>query len=1414
MPFFNGGSSGSGGSGSGNLPVLTGSGAPGSTLGSTGQIYIDSTNNVFYGPKGSSGWPTGISFGAGSYSELSGVPSEFTPEDHTHVIADVTDLQTELDAKATSAHTHVIADVTNLQTDLDAKATTTELTTAVTDLIDGAPDDLNTLDKLAASIADNASYAEAVNLALAGKSDTTHQHNLADLSNVSGTPLTGQLLRYNGTNWTPVTQEETANTLTGLSDVSTVTPTSGYYLRWDGTQWYASTVTVDFSTGSGNLVLSPFTSIVEIRGDGTNEGSIQFNCSQNSHGVKIQSPPHSASASYTLTLPDDVGSSGQVLQTDGTGGLSWLTVGGSGNSVTFSSVPSSEAATGSVGEMALDTLYLYVCVSTDNWKRIPLQSFSGATGGGGGNTSGIFITQQPAGGTTQGGEITLSVSATVPSGSINYQWQKLGSGGGSGSTSINLKTHPGAVFEGEDSNDLFGWKLEQSGDGNTVVASGYLNDDSASNAGMVRVLRWNGTSWAQIGGDINPPNVGMSTPYFGADVSVSHDGDTIAIAGGRWVIVYDWNSSNSNWTLASKFGAPLDYFGNSQSNTATKIYDISLNEDGTRLALCRPEYKIDGTQNQMGAVFIHDRASRASGFTSTVDSAFPLAADIVSGRTHYYTSVSLSKDGDRIACGGYEWDSSAGVSQVGGFDVFEWDSTTSSWSQLGSSIYGDSQLDFLTNRHFSIHGSTNAALAMSDDGTHVIAGARDSAGQTIGTYSGYAAVWSYDGSSWSIKGSGFRGDQTADQRLGTDVDISSDGSRIVITSDGLDTRSTTNPYIESYYPQIQVYDWNSTTASWDQVGRVYAPNADSTGLIPAPAYTLAGNGCAFGAVASLSSDGTKLIASAPGNALSAAGRLLEYEFVSSGSGSSGSSSTWLNVTGAVYSSLDLAGQTASNDGDQYRCFLTASGFSDVISNTATIAVTESGVDGVTSTAPSLLFDRNVTQNNYPWTVWKATGKNWTYPGWSLIKEEAQWEYSSDNLHTIQTKMAASSNGPAAGYGSGRSGTWNYYLVAVPPTDSDYLNISEWSTSLSGSLYDDGQSHLNYLTALYNPFSLTNDPVQVNEPMTADFYTKWYDTISDTGKWNRSARFRTRAVLTRTINGVEEQATTNFSEWSNWRSDPAGNIIDENINSIFTIHPQDITIIPNNNDPTSMSGTLDPLPKLEAEAELAGNNKRYAWYIANDGIGFDIIKSLTHDRGDYAYLAPYTSQFDGSMSMNLRMIKFSGAKSHTLRCLGAADWKKAVPSDAGNLTVSTTDNTNVKLTAMGGNFTGIVQLGLLRFDPIFSVQDLATGGTLHNDVTRDGNGINSDGDAFFTGGNLHVFWETSSSYGASTSQDDWARINYTNSSVTNSNYPMPQISDAGNVSVRVCWRFVDMDLRLVSNTYQNVTTVWSDWIYIS
>ena len=66
------------------------------------------------------------------------------------------------------------------------------------------------------------------------------------------------------------------------------------------------------------------------KGAGSDSGAIQLNCEVNTHGVKIKGPPHSVGQSYTLTLPSTAPVANKVLQTDGSGNLSFQTVQSSG----------------------------------------------------------------------------------------------------------------------------------------------------------------------------------------------------------------------------------------------------------------------------------------------------------------------------------------------------------------------------------------------------------------------------------------------------------------------------------------------------------------------------------------------------------------------------------------------------------------------------------------------------------------------------------------------------------------------------------------------------------------------------------------------------------------------------------------------------------------------------------------------------------------------------------------------------------------------------------------------------------------------------------------------------------------------------------------------------------------------------
>ena len=163
---------------------------------------------------------------------------------------------------------------------------------------------------------------------------------LNDLTNVDATTgvANGKILKYNGSSW------EVADDLSGgLSDiVGDTSPQLGGNLDVQARE-------INTSTTNGNIKLTPNgTGVVEVRGAGGNDGTLQLNCSAQSHGIKLKSPPHSAGASYTLTFPNNI-VDGQFLKTDSSGNLSWA-------SGSLSSRSTTSATTGSIAQAASTNL--------------------------------------------------------------------------------------------------------------------------------------------------------------------------------------------------------------------------------------------------------------------------------------------------------------------------------------------------------------------------------------------------------------------------------------------------------------------------------------------------------------------------------------------------------------------------------------------------------------------------------------------------------------------------------------------------------------------------------------------------------------------------------------------------------------------------------------------------------------------------------------------------------------------------------------------------------------------------------------------------------------------------------------------------------------------------------------------------
>ena len=92
-------------------------------------------------------------------------------------------------------------------------------------------------------------------------------------------------------------------TIGGGSEVGQISSNGAYDLKLVTNSGTNSSYINIVDAANGNTQLYPNgTGVTEI-GGATNPGTIQLNCEQNSHGIKLQSPAHSANQSYTLKFP-------------------------------------------------------------------------------------------------------------------------------------------------------------------------------------------------------------------------------------------------------------------------------------------------------------------------------------------------------------------------------------------------------------------------------------------------------------------------------------------------------------------------------------------------------------------------------------------------------------------------------------------------------------------------------------------------------------------------------------------------------------------------------------------------------------------------------------------------------------------------------------------------------------------------------------------------------------------------------------------------------------------------------------------------------------------------------------------------------------------------------------------------------
>jgi hypothetical protein len=407
------------------------------------------------------------------------------------------------------------------------------------------------------------------------------------------------------------------------------------------------------STSNGNIKVTPNGSgVFEVKGAGGGDGTLQLNCSANSHGVKIKSPPHSAAASYTLTLPNNDGDADQVLQTNGSGVLTWAdTAGGA----TIDLEASGAIANGSAVQMNTDgtvsaAVLSYVSsptVNEDHLDDTPSSGHHCCCYDHVNNQIYVFYKD-----TNSSNDTKWFCAVGIPDKNNDIAWTKteLGVDGASSSAWTAAKYIPSA------DKVLFAW--------NKSSYSLHMSMVKANSAGVATAgpnITSGAPSYSNEFLDIGyDPSTGKAIMYF----SKYSSGNTYAklmtisgntITGGNEVQVADWNIENGQGVYDANSGKHVFI---SSNNSATDVDATVITVSGTSIsagtltALFNNAYKascwydanierVIVAYGDNGTIKIQARVLSISGTTPSVTSATTLGSVSTTKRPiGFYDSLS------------------------------------------------------------------------------------------------------------------------------------------------------------------------------------------------------------------------------------------------------------------------------------------------------------------------------------------------------------------------------------------------------------------------------------------------------------------------------------------------------------------------------------------------------------------------------------------------------------------------------------------------------------------------------------------------------------------------------------------------------------------------------------------------------
>jgi len=350
----------------------------------------------------------------------------------------------------------------------------------------------------------------------------------------------------------------------------------------------------------------------------------------------------------------------------------------------------------------------------------------------------------------------------------------------------------GQDIDGEHANDFSGHSLAINGAGNRVAIGAYGNDDNGTNAGHVRVYEYNGSAWIQLGQDIDGE---LANDFKGFKVDINEMGDKIVVGS----YGNDDNGTNAGKTQVYHFDGVAwnqvgsNIYGSNLNDVSSKA--LQINDAGNIIAIGSPANADNGTNSGQVRVFEFsnsDWIQMGQNLNGESNGDFSGAA------------ISLNDLGNIIAIGAKRNDGNG--SNAGHVRVFQY--SANSWIQIGQDIDGE-----------SVGDESGYSLSLNGLGNRIAIGSYLNSGNA--TESGHARVFYFDTNAWNQIGNDVDGEFTNDWS-GRSVALNNIGDKLAIGADLNDGNGVHSGH-------VRVFSYN--TFCLEGCTDMAATNYDSTATV-------------------------------------------------------------------------------------------------------------------------------------------------------------------------------------------------------------------------------------------------------------------------------------------------------------------------------------------------------------------------------------------------------------------------------------------------------------------------------------------------------------------------------------------------------------------------------------------------------